>query len=121
MTTAHTTTSTPDAADTTPTAPITSADRRQDRRQQEANNQHPRWRIALSWAGFAVGCAVLVLCAFIVKNSTHWNPHMGGPIWSFLILFALMLIAGLLIMGGITTAIGWVKKRLDGTGDGREQ
>jgi len=63
---------------------------------------------------------VLVLCAFIVKNSAHWNPHMGGPIWSFLILFALMLIAGLLIMGGITKAIDWTKARIRPAGSAQD-
>ena len=110
MTTAHTA-----IPDQTVSSSTTSADRRQDRRQQHPDDQHFPWRTVLSWTGFGAGCAVLVLCAYIVKNAAHWNPHMGGPIWSFLILFALMLIAGLLIMGGITKAAAWVTTRFSDT------
>jgi hypothetical protein len=98
---------------------VTSADRRQDR-QLHRSDRRSWWPTALSWAGFVAGCAVVVLCAFMVKNSTHWNPHMGGPIGEFLILFALMLIAGLLIMGGITKAVDWAKARIRPAGSAQD-
>lgn len=68
-------------------------------------------RVLWNWALFAVGCAVLVLCAFMVKNAAHWDRHMGGIVPAFLIMFVLMVTAGKLILGGLDKAIGWIKQR----------
>jgi peptidoglycan/LPS O-acetylase OafA/YrhL len=72
-------------------------------------------RVVWNWTLFVIGCAVLVLCAYMVKNAAHWDPHLGGVVPAFLIMFVLMVTAGKLILGGLDKAIGWIKQqRRDG-------
>jgi len=68
-------------------------------------------RVVWNWVLFAIGCAVLVLCAYMVKNAAHWDPHMGGIVPAFLIMFVLMVTAGKLILGGVDKAISWIKQQ----------
>ena len=74
----------------------------------ESSSSSQSWTTWWRWISFALGCALLVGCAWALSSRLQQWSHDYGSMLVFLVFFLIMSIAGRWFWAGIDAALGVV-------------
>lgn len=99
----------------TATEPITTARAVPPTGVEATSNSYAVPKLAVDWLLFTGGVALLVFCAFFIKDMTDWQDRLGGFVPAFLVLFVIMVIAGKLLLPRVDKATAWTRATITGS------